>query len=54
MFAANEVGSIEGGDELIEKCGKLFKFQKLAKLEKNCQKVEIYLILILKRMDQAF
>ena len=54
MLTANKVGSIEGGDKLIEKCRKLSKSQKLAKSEKNCQKVEIYLILTLKKTGQAF
>ena len=33
---------------------KLYKSQKLANQEKNCQKVGIYLILALKRMGQVF
>ena len=34
MHAANEVNDIEGGDKLIEKCGKLLKIRKLSKLGK--------------------
>ena len=33
VLAINEVGSIEGGDESIEKCGKLSKTRKLSKLK---------------------
>ena len=44
LFAANEIGEVEGSDELMEKCeklskiGKLSKFQKLAKLKKKLSK----------------
>ena len=34
VLAANEVDGIEGGDELIEKCGKLSKIGKLSKSRK--------------------
>ena len=34
MLAANEVDGIEGGDESIEKCGKLSKTGKLSKSQK--------------------
>ena len=34
VLAANEVDGIEGGDELIEKCGKLSKTWKLSKSQK--------------------
>ena len=60
MFTANEVDSIEDGDKLIKKCGKLSKTEKLsksqksAKSKKNCPKMRIYLILILRKMGQAF
>ena len=36
------------------KAQKLFKSQKLANLEKNCWKVGIYLILILKKINHVF
>ena len=35
VFAANEVGGIEGGDKSIEKCGKLSKTGKLFKSQKS-------------------
>ena len=35
VFAANEVDGIEGGDELIEKCGKSSKTGKLSKSQKS-------------------
>ena len=35
MLAANKVGGIEGGNELIEKCGKLLKTGKLSKSENS-------------------
>ena len=31
VFAANKIGGVEDGDELIEKCGKLLKIGKLFK-----------------------
>ena len=31
VLAANEVDDVEGGDELIKKCGKLSKTEKLSK-----------------------
>ena len=34
VFAADEVGGIEGGDESIEKCGKLSKTGKSSKFQK--------------------
>ena len=34
VLAANEVGGVKGGDELIEKCGKLSKTEKLSKSKK--------------------
>ena len=34
MLVANEVGDIEGGDESIEKCGKLSKIGKTSKIQK--------------------
>ena len=43
VLAANEVGGVKGGDELIEKCGKLskteklFKFRKLFKSQKSAK-----------------
>ena len=55
VLAAHEIGSVEGDDEFIENCrklsktGKLSKFQKSAKSEKELSKVGIYLILTLKR-----
>ena len=60
VLATNEVDDIEGNNELIKKYEKLLKIRKsskslkLAKLRKNCQKVEIYLILALKKMGQTF
>ena len=38
IFVANEVGGIEGGDELIEKYGKLSKIRKLSKLRNSKSK----------------
>ena len=38
ILTANEVSGIEGGNELIEKYGKLSKFQKSAKLRKKSSK----------------
>ena len=34
MLAANEVGDVESGDELIGKCGKLSKTRKTSKGQK--------------------
>ena len=56
MFATNEIGSIKGDNKLIKKYKKLLKirklskFQKLAKSKKNYQKVEIHLILTVKKI----
>ena len=57
LFAADEVGGVEGSDESIEKCGKLSKTGKLSKSEnlkgkksvksKKSSKVGIHLILTL-------
>ena len=38
MLAANEVDGVEGGDESIEKCGKLSKTRKWSKSEKSKSK----------------
>ena len=38
---------ISDGKKIAKKSRKLFKFQKLAKLKKNCQKVRIQPILVL-------
>ena len=35
VFAANEVDDVKGGDESIEKCGKLLKTGKLSKSENS-------------------
>ena len=37
VLDANEVGSVEGGDELIEKCEKLSKTRKLSKSQKSAK-----------------
>ena len=34
VFATNEIGGIEGGDESIEKCGKSLKTEKTSKGQK--------------------
>ena len=34
VFAADEIDGVEGGDESIEKCGKLSKTGKLSKSQK--------------------
>ena len=34
VLAANDIGGIEGGDELIKKCRKLSKIGKLSKSQK--------------------
>ena len=55
VLAINKVGSVEDGDELIEKYGKLSKTRNCLSpknwlsQEKNCQKVGIYLNSILKK-----
>ena len=60
ILAADKIGSIESNNKSIKKYWKLSKIRKLskswksAKLEKNCQKIRIHLILILKKMSQAF
>ena len=56
----NKIDGIKNGDELIKKYRKLSKLENCLSLKnwlsqkKNCQKVRIYLILILKRISQAF
>ena len=37
MLATNKIGSVEGDDELIEKCGKLLKTRKLSKSQKSAK-----------------
>ena len=60
MLAANKIGGVEDGDKLIKKYGKLskteklFKSQKLAKSRKKSSKSGNLLILMLKRIGQAF
>ena len=36
IFVVNEIGSIEGGDKLIEKYRKLLKTKKLSKFKNLC------------------
>ena len=37
VLAINKIGNIKGGDELIEKCGKLSKTRKLSKFQKSAK-----------------
>ena len=37
IFAADKVGNIKSGDELIKKCGKLSKTEKLFKSQKSAK-----------------
>ena len=60
VLAINKIDDIKGGDKSIKKYGKLLKItklsksQKLAKSRKKLSKIGIYLILILKKISQAF
>ena len=64
MLAIDKIYGVEGGDKLIEKCGKLSKGQKLFKSgnskgkklakSKKPSKVKICLILTLKKPAQTF
>ena len=66
VLAMDVVGGVEGGNELIEEYEKSSKIEKLSKglnclspknqlsQIKNYQKVRIYLILMLKSLNQAF
>ena len=57
-LATNQVSSVEGGNKLIEKYRKLSKnclnLENWLSQEKNCQKVEIHLILAPKKTSQSF
>ena len=37
ILAADEIGDVEGGDKLIEKCRKLSKIRKLSKSQKSAK-----------------
>ena len=59
VLTANEISGVKSSDELIKKCKKLLKLKNCLdpknrlSQEKNRQKVEIYLILVLKKTSQA-